>query len=193
MEQSIPTQRRSRRRWVPWLVAAAIGLGLIGYGFTLIAPPPTSLSLTGKVWQWTAYGDDLAPVQSRILSATPSSSTKMGPRLSRQTAIDRRGVTRSQGPSYDPRFGCNRTRKNGPRAHQALGLSSLLITCGRPTPSVSRPIAWNSIGTTTESVGPSRSKRLPDALEHSTGGTCRTAISVGQRPTGRVSSPRPRS
>ncbi len=46
---------------MPWLVAAAIGLGLIGYGFTY-APPPTSLSLTGKVWQWTAYGDDSGTV-----------------------------------------------------------------------------------------------------------------------------------
>jgi hypothetical protein len=45
---------------VPWLIAAAIGLGLIGYqSWAGNAPPPTSLSLTGKVWQWTSYSGDL--------------------------------------------------------------------------------------------------------------------------------------
>ena len=57
-EQSTPgTQRRSLLRWVPWLIAAAIGLGLIGYGLASNAPPPTALSLTGKVWQWTSYSE----------------------------------------------------------------------------------------------------------------------------------------
>ena len=59
MDQSTPgMRRRSPRRRVPWLIAAAIGLGLIGYGLAWIAPPPSSHSLTGKVWQWTSYSED---------------------------------------------------------------------------------------------------------------------------------------
>ena len=34
------------------------GLGLIGYGLASIAPPPSSRSLTGRVWQWTSYSED---------------------------------------------------------------------------------------------------------------------------------------
>jgi heat shock protein HslJ len=52
------TQRPTARRKVPWLIAAAIGLGLITYCFTAIAPPPSSRSLTGKIWQWTSYSED---------------------------------------------------------------------------------------------------------------------------------------
>jgi hypothetical protein len=59
VEQSTPgAQRRSRRRKVTWLIAAGIGLGLIGYGLASNAPPPTSGSLTGKVWQWTSYSEN---------------------------------------------------------------------------------------------------------------------------------------
>ena len=31
---------------------------MIAYGLASNAPPPTSHSLTGKVWQWTSYSDN---------------------------------------------------------------------------------------------------------------------------------------
>jgi hypothetical protein len=59
VERATPgTQRPSARRNVLWLIAAAISLGLMTYWFTAIAPPPSSRSLTGKIWQWTSYSED---------------------------------------------------------------------------------------------------------------------------------------